>query len=165
MQATYSVVSERQPIAWQMPPIYIAPEAASWSSRPCSGWQVLHLIYPSGRLNPRATHIQGCSGQPSGGLHCGLFHREASGQPRKRRDCIRVCRRDGAGRWIVMSRLWECSRCGKGFRWPCCSPDRALFALGQSKMKGAEALAAPFHHEASPAGWLQFLLAAGHWLC
>ena len=37
--------------------------------------------------------------------------------------------------------------------------------IGQCNLKGAEALAAPFHHEVSAADWLQFLLAAGHWLC
>ena len=29
-----------------------------WEFKALQLWQVLHLMYPSGRLKPRATHIQ-----------------------------------------------------------------------------------------------------------
>jgi hypothetical protein len=72
--------SERQPIAWLMPPILFGHGSSFLEFAALQQGQVRHLVYSSERLKTRATHIQSCPGQPQS-LQPGLFHREASCQP------------------------------------------------------------------------------------
>src|SRR6266849_6880922 len=51
----------------------LAPEAASWSSRPCNEGRCAITYIHSERLNTRATHIQCCPGQPGGNFSAGFF--------------------------------------------------------------------------------------------
>ena len=100
-QAIRCPASERQPIAWQRPPIYIALEAASWSSRPCS--------------------VGRCS--------ISYIRQDAStqGPPTSRAVLVNQAEAFIAGYFTVKPPA--------------------------NRVRGATA------------SWLQFLLAAGHWLC
>jgi hypothetical protein len=58
--------SERQPIAWQMPPILELAPGQLLGARGLATRQVRHLMYSSKRSNAGATHIPRCPGQPPG---------------------------------------------------------------------------------------------------
>ena len=54
----------RQPTAWQMPPVFILAPDALLGVHGLAARQVRRLIYSSERLNTRATHIQCCPREP-----------------------------------------------------------------------------------------------------